>query len=162
MSGVTGDSQLFEENFTITNVDQSKFDRVARLSGTSPDAQTVMTLDVNTELFPCSVGENLHCVLTTTLNMDGSKEEGRGWRDVTKMDGEPTLADHYDYVCHGKIYKFEDGDDGQSMCVFLSPGTPSAARHASRRGGRFADKPVCVQQGLHLVWRAVDVVGGVV
>jgi len=25
------------------------------------------------------------------------------------------LADMFDYVCHGKIYKFEDGEDGQSM-----------------------------------------------
>jgi DNA-directed RNA polymerases I, II, and III subunit RPABC3 len=115
MAGISGDSQLFEEDFTIVNVDQSKYDRVARLEGTSTDAQTVMTLDINTELFPCVVGENLHCVLTTTLNLDGSKEDESGWRDATKANSEPTLADHYDYVCHGKIYKFEDGEDGQTM-----------------------------------------------
>jgi len=115
MAGISGDSQLFEDDFTVTKVDQSKYDRVARLSGTSNDAQTIMTLDINTELFPCNTGDSLHCVLATTLNMDGSKDESRGWRDVTKADAAPSLADMFDYVCHGKIYKFEDGDDGQSM-----------------------------------------------
>lgn len=120
MSGSTGDSQLFEDSFTITEVDQSKYDRVARLYATSTDAQTVVTLDINVELFPCHVGENLTVVLATTLALDGSREEmDKGWRDLTKAgapgSGESTLADMYDYVCHGKIYKFEDGDDGQTM-----------------------------------------------
>ncbi len=115
MTTVSGDSQLFEDHFTITNVDQSKYDRVARLSATTTDAQTIMTLDINTELFPCVVGEHLHCVLSTTLYLDGSRDDDKGWRDATKTGGENTLADMFDYVCHGKIYKFEDGEDGQSM-----------------------------------------------
>jgi len=37
-----------------------------------------------------------------------TREEAKlAWRDVAK--GEPTLADHYEYVCHGKIYRFEEG-----------------------------------------------------
>ena len=43
------------------------------------------------------------------------RASAKGWKDATKMDGGPTLADQYDYVCHGKIYKFEDGDNDQSM-----------------------------------------------
>ncbi len=117
MTAIAGDSQLFEDSFTITEVDQSKYDRVARLSATSTDAQTIMTLDINTELFPCDRGEQLHCVLATTLNPDGSRDDDKGWRDATKFGGESTLADMFDYVCHGKIYKFEDGEDGQTMWV---------------------------------------------
>ncbi len=117
MAALAGDSQLFDENFTITSYDQSKYDRVARIGGTSHDSQTVMTLDVNIELFPCTVGEPLHMVIATSLSLDGSKDDGRGWRDVARsgQGGEATLADLYDYVCHGKIYKFEDSDDGQTM-----------------------------------------------
>ncbi len=120
MSGAAGDSQLFEDSFTITEVDQSKYDRAARLYATSADAQTVMTLDINTELFPCVVSENLTVVLATTLSLDGSRGgDDKGWRDVTKPGaagaGDSTLADLYDYVCYGKIYKFEDGDDGQTL-----------------------------------------------
>lgn len=80
MSGAAGDSQLFEDSFTITNVDQSKYDRVARIYGTSADAQTVMSLDINTELFPCLVGENLTVVLATTLSLDGTRDDDKGWR----------------------------------------------------------------------------------
>lgn len=106
------DSQLFEESFTITSLNDEKYDRVARIAGTSGDSQTVMTLDINTDLYPCSVGETVHVMLSNSLSLDGSKDDGRGWRDI---GGEATLADMYDYVCHGKIYKFEDGEDGQTM-----------------------------------------------
>lgn len=108
-----GDSQLFDETFRVTTYDQSKYDRVARIGGTSSDSQTVMTLDINIELFPCAVGETLHFVLASSLALDGSKDDGRGWRDLSK--NETTLADMFDYVCHGKIYKFEDADDGETM-----------------------------------------------
>lgn len=72
-----------------------------------------MTLDINTELFPCAINDSLQCVLATTLSLDGTKED-KGWRDVGRAGpgGETTLADMFDYVCHGKLYKFEDGDDG--------------------------------------------------
>lgn len=110
----SSDAQLFEETFLITAYDQAKYDRVARITATSNDNATQMTLDVNIELFPCRVGEALQVVLATSLSLDGQKggDDEKGWRDVK---GESTLADMYDYVCHGKIYKFEDGADGHSM-----------------------------------------------
>ena len=113
MSG-GGDATLFEDNF----YDQSKYDRVARIECTSNDSQTKMTLDINIELFPCSIGESMHVVLATTLSLDGSKEDDKGWRDVGKGgEAATTLADLFDYVCHGKIYKFEEVDDGLTMLV---------------------------------------------
>lgn len=111
------ETQLFDENFTINSYDNSKYDRVARIGGTSMDSQTVMTLDINTELFPLEIGETVHVVLASSLSLDGTKDDGRGWRDIARSGpgGEPTLADLFDYVCHGKIYKFEDGEDGITM-----------------------------------------------
>ncbi|KAM0279821.1 hypothetical protein ACHAQH_004372 [Verticillium albo-atrum] len=125
MTTTGGDVTLFEESFTITNFDQSKYDRVARISATSADNQTVMSLDINIELFPCAVSDNLHVVLATSLAHDGSKDEEKGWRDVAKGSAggaEATLADMFDYVCHGKIYKFEDADDGQIIKAYVSFG----------------------------------------
>ncbi|KAI0003157.1 DNA-directed RNA polymerases and 3 polypeptide [Xylariaceae sp. FL0662B] len=127
MSNLVGDAQLFEDTFTVTDHDQSKYDRVARLTATSTDNQTQMKLDVNTELFPCLVGETLQVVLATSLALDGGRGDGdegganggKGWKDVR---GESTLADMYDYVCHGKIYKFEDGVDGQTIRAYISFG----------------------------------------
>ncbi|KAI0198049.1 DNA-directed RNA polymerases and 3 polypeptide [Astrocystis sublimbata] len=116
----SGDAQLFEDTFTVTEYDQSKYDRVARITANSTDNQTQMTLDINIELFPCLVGENLQVVLATTLALDGNREnEERGWRDVR---GESTLADMYDYVCYGKIYRFEDGVEGQTLRAYISYG----------------------------------------
>ncbi|KAI1822241.1 DNA-directed RNA polymerases and 3 polypeptide [Xylaria intraflava] len=116
----TGDAQFFEDTFTVTEYDQSKYDRVARITANSTDSQTQLKLDINIELFPCLVGENLQVVLATTLALDGNREnEERGWRDVR---GESSLADMYDYVCHGKIYKFEDGVQGQTLRAYISFG----------------------------------------
>lgn len=51
-------------------------------------------------------------MLASTLSLDGSKDDSqtKGWRDVARGI-EPSLADEYDYVCHGKIYRFEEGDE---------------------------------------------------
>jgi DNA-directed RNA polymerase I, II, and III subunit RPABC3 len=105
------DAQLLEETFTITDVNNEKYDRVSRISGTSSDVS--MQLDINHELFPVSAGDQLTMVLATTLNLDGTKDEGKGWRETAK--GESTLADMYDYVCYGKVYKVEDGEKGESV-----------------------------------------------
>lgn len=116
MANSGGDATLFEESFTITNVDQSKYDRVARIYATSTDNQTILALDANVELFPCQATEGINVVLATSLALDGSKEDEKGWRDTGKgPSAEASLADMFDYVCHGKIYKFEEGDDGQTM-----------------------------------------------
>lgn len=128
MSGSSGDSQLFEETFVVTAVDSKKYDRVARLTAESTDKQTAMTLDINTELYPCAEKETLTVVLATTLSLDGQSndDDGKGWRDVSKAGapgaGDSTLADMYDYVCYGKIYKFEDSPDGQTIKVYISYG----------------------------------------
>jgi DNA-directed RNA polymerase I, II, and III subunit RPABC3 len=123
MATSSGDATLFDDSFTVTEFDQSKYDRVARIKATSNSSElpTELALDINTELFPCSVGENLHIILATSLSLDGSKDDDKGWKDVTKSSDESaTLADSFDYVCHGKIYKFEDDEDGQYMCVSLT------------------------------------------
>lgn len=110
---MSADSQLFDDRFTITSYDQSKYDRVARIGCVSDDGNTTFQLDVNVEMFPCAVGEHIQMVLASTLSLDGSKDSGKGWLNSGKE--EPSLADPFDYVCHGKIYKFEDEGNGDSM-----------------------------------------------
>jgi len=113
------DASLFEETFTIGSINAQKYDRVSRIASTGASGDTSMTLDVNTELYPLATGDVVHLLLASTLATDGTKDEGKGWRDVSK--GEPTLADHYEYVCHGKIYRFEEGV-GEMIKVFISFG----------------------------------------
>ena len=105
------DAQLYEDQFTITTVLDQTYERVARVMGTSGNSDTSLTLDLNSELYPLQTGEQISLLVATTLNLDGTKDE-RGWRD--KPDQE-TLADMWDYVCYGKVYKHHDPGDGANM-----------------------------------------------
>jgi DNA-directed RNA polymerases I, II, and III subunit RPABC3 len=98
---------LFESPFTIIEINSAKYDRVSRIKAKSNDKETELMLDVNTELYPVNVEDNVTIALSLSLNLDGSKDDSKGWREVGM--GEQTLANEYDYVCHGKIYRFEEG-----------------------------------------------------
>ncbi|KAL4887609.1 hypothetical protein BJY04DRAFT_5299 [Aspergillus karnatakaensis] len=115
------DPLVFEDTFTITGINNQKYDRVSRLTCTSSDSLTTFTLDVNSELYPCSVGESLSMAIASTLSLDGKEDSGAktGWREVGM--GEHTLANDYDYVCHGKVYRFEESTPG-NMAAFVSFG----------------------------------------
>ncbi|KAK5103573.1 DNA-directed RNA polymerases I, II, and III subunit RPABC3 [Lithohypha guttulata] len=111
---------LYEASFKVANINNSKYDRVSRIQGVNdPSSDTAMFLDVNTELYPVEIDERVTIALALSLNLDGSKDDSKGWRNVGR--GEQTLADEYDYVCHGKIYRFEEGD-GQNIKVYISFG----------------------------------------
>ncbi|KAI4214978.1 MAG: hypothetical protein LQ351_002694 [Letrouitia transgressa] len=114
-----GDASLYNDTFTITDVNSEKYDRVSRLKGNTENGDTEFTLDINTDLYECAVGEHIQVLIASTLSLDGSKDDNKGWRDVGR--GEQTLADDWDYVCHGKIYRFEEGDD-ENIKVFVSFG----------------------------------------
>lgn len=103
-----GDANLFSDTFTITDVNALKYDRVCRLFANTENGDTFLHLDVNSDLFPVAVGDRLQLLLASTLSLDGTKDDGKGWRDVGR--GEASVADDYDYVCHGKIYRFEEGE----------------------------------------------------
>ena len=103
------DAQLFEDHFSITSADPQKYDRVARIVGHSPDHSVEMTLDINTDVYPIQPGETVTMLLASTLNLDGTKDDEKGWREP--KPGEAGLADMFDYVCHGKIYRFEENKD---------------------------------------------------
>ncbi|KAJ6134059.1 hypothetical protein N7523_000381 [Penicillium sp. IBT 18751x] len=114
------DPLLFEDTFTITAINAQKYDRVSRLTCTSNDASITFTLDVNSELYPCAVGESLSLALASTLSLDGKEDTRNSWREVA--NGDQTLANDYDYVCHGKVYRFEEGATKDTMAVFVSFG----------------------------------------
>ncbi|KAK5118167.1 hypothetical protein LTR85_008147 [Meristemomyces frigidus] len=116
------DAQLYEDTFTLTTLLDKTYDRVARCLGTSADSLVQLTLDVNSELFPLSSGETVNLLIATTLNLDGAMEERQktGWRPA--REGEQTLADLWDYVCYGKVYRHEDVGEGGNIKVYISFG----------------------------------------
>ena len=108
---MSNDAQIYEDAFTITQVQDQTYERVARVSGTTDSNDTLLTLDINNELFPLDVGQPVRMVIATTLNEDGQKEQA-GWRAKSADEG---LAQYYEYVCYGKVYKHHDPGDGANM-----------------------------------------------
>lgn len=108
------DAQLFEDTFNITSTDSERYDRVTRLFGTSTDNTISLTLDINRELFPVHQGETISVVIANTLKLDGTKEEDKGWRDISRQN-EATLADMFDYVCYGKLYRIQEANEGNDV-----------------------------------------------
>ncbi|KAK3202592.1 hypothetical protein GRF29_154g134813 [Pseudopithomyces chartarum] len=124
------DAQVFEDTFTINDVNTDKYDRVARLKGVSQDNSVDLILDINTELFPVERGEALDILLANTIRLDGVKDDAKsGWRDVQKGD-QQTLADMYDYVCHGKVYRVT-GDESSGVRYHAS--TQPTCKHTDPR-----------------------------
>lgn len=115
IAATMSDAQLYEDTFTITTLLDQTYDRVARVMGTSADSTTSVTLDINSELYPLNTGENVNMLIATTLNLDGSSEDRAktGWRPPKA--GEQTLADLWDYVCYGKVYRHEETGEGVNM-----------------------------------------------
>lgn len=101
---------LFDDLFTITTLDDKRYDRVSRITATSNSSADIhLTLDLNTELFPVSLGDVLSIALAKTLSTDSTSAStsSSGWREP--KPGERGLADDYDYVMYGTVYKFEEG-----------------------------------------------------
>ncbi len=101
----------------MDSLSNPKYDRVDRIYCTSWMAIRKMALDINKELFPCRVGETFHTVLATSLALDGSKDDEKrlAGRDQDRREQGATLADMFEYVCYGKIYKFEDAEKDGNM-----------------------------------------------
>ncbi|KAI3656763.1 hypothetical protein MP638_001110 [Amoeboaphelidium occidentale] len=87
---------VLEDIFTIVEIDRDgkKFDRVSRLHCVSDNFKLDALLDVNTELFPLHQKQDrMTLVLARSLQLE----------NTTK-----SLADDYDYVMYGKVYKFDE------------------------------------------------------
>ncbi|KAF2928280.1 hypothetical protein DAI22_06g267100 [Oryza sativa Japonica Group] len=107
---------LFEDIFTVTRLDPDgkKFDRVSRIEARSEQFDMYMQLDVATEVYPMRAGDRFTMVLAPTLNLDGTPDTG-----FYTQAGRKTLADKFDYVMHGKLYKIsEDSSSGQATKVY--------------------------------------------
>ncbi|ODQ67003.1 RNA polymerase subunit ABC14.5 [Nadsonia fulvescens var. elongata DSM 6958] len=115
-------AQLFDDHFKITSVDSARYDRVSRITANSVSSNDIqLTLDVNSELFPVAKNDSVTVVVAKSLSL-GQDDDGNGsstsgsWRETRA--GEKSLADDYDYVTYGTVYKFEEsGNDKVSVYV---------------------------------------------
>lgn len=115
-------STLFDDIFTITEVDAARYNKVSRVVASSTTSSDIkITLDVNTDLFPLSANDSVTFTLASSLSLDGDAESTAqaSWRPPKA--GEKSLADDYDYVMYGTVYKFEEGAEDK-ISVYVSFG----------------------------------------
>ena len=68
-----------------------------------------MILDVNTQVYPVDLNDKFSVVLTTTLKVDETPDDG----EYNPYDTAPSKADQFEYVMYGKTYRI-DTDDTES------------------------------------------------
>jgi len=112
---------LFEDNMEVKEVDKEgkRFDKVSRIEARTCESNDVrLILDYNSEIYDLPVGTKFTMVLTESLDLD-SNEVGPGQTEFDQS-GRSTLADEFEYVMHGKVFKMDF--KGNSVEVFASFG----------------------------------------
>ncbi|GKU98516.1 hypothetical protein SLEP1_g11512 [Rubroshorea leprosula] len=112
---------LFEDIFVVDQLDPSvkKFDKVTRIEARSQNCKMFMHLDVNAEIYPMHVGENFPMALAHTLNMDGVPDTGYYAQVYFCLGGRKSLADKYEYIMHGKLYKISEESSGKLLKAYV-------------------------------------------
>lgn len=98
---------------------------MSRINAKSSDLGMELTLDVANELYPLSVEDHFSLLLARNLKPDEAEADAA---DDEDNDGETRkikrelwraddqgIANDYDYVMFGKIYKFDDSQKGDNM-----------------------------------------------
>lgn len=114
---------LFDDMFNVESVDHGKYNKVARIKGQSSTSRDVkIALDINSELFPVKENDSLTITLASSLGNEASMTTSNGsWRPP-RAGEERSLADDYDYVMYGTVYKFEENSGSDNMSVYISFG----------------------------------------
>ncbi|XP_073279832.1 DNA-directed RNA polymerases II and V subunit 8A-like [Primulina huaijiensis] len=96
---------LFEDIFQVEALDPDDkiFDKASRIAARSEQFDMLLHLDVNTEIYPMYVGDKFMMVLASTLNLDGTPDSG-----FYTPGNRKSLADKFDYVMQGKLYKISE------------------------------------------------------
>ena len=94
---------LLDDTIKVTEINrEGKFFRsIARLDAESQMYDIKIQLDVNSDIYPVEVNSHYSFCIAKTLNLDGAQDKGYFTSDMI----EGSLADRYDYVMHGKIFK---------------------------------------------------------
>jgi DNA-directed RNA polymerase I, II, and III subunit RPABC3 len=100
---------LFEDIFEVTalNPDGYKFERVNRIQAVGTTFECELLLDINCEIYSLREADKVSLVLASTLHLDGSPADHFSYTPST----EPTLADNFEYVMHGRVFDINHGKE---------------------------------------------------
>ena len=107
---------LFSSTFKVERMDDSRFDKVARFYCTSQG--TNLFVDINVDVYPVQKNNELVVTFASTILKNGAPVPDT--YDPTLFEQE-TLADDYEYVMYGKVFKFINGSD-KNVSIVMSFG----------------------------------------
>ncbi|KAL1361908.1 hypothetical protein HN51_010218 [Arachis hypogaea] len=111
---------LFDDIFRVEKLnpdDKKYFDKVTRIEARSERFDMFMHLDINSEVYPLKVGQKCALLLVPTLNLDGTPDTG-----YYIGGNRHSLADNFEYVMHGKLYKITEDSTRENVEVLISFG----------------------------------------
>ncbi|ODV61983.1 DNA-directed RNA polymerase core subunit RPB8 [Ascoidea rubescens DSM 1968] len=100
---------LFDDRFVVESTDSARYDRITRIVASSTSSKDIkITLDINSEIYPVADHDTLTITLASSLTEDPADDFANvGWRPHA-AESARSLADDYEYVMYGTIYKFDE------------------------------------------------------
>ncbi|CAH9108906.1 unnamed protein product [Cuscuta europaea] len=110
---------LFEDIFTVTEINPEGkiFNNVDRIVAKGNQFEKTMVLDVNSQIYHIDINDTLKIVLVSTINLDGTPDSGYYLQGNRK-----SLADDYEYVMQGKLYRIPEGKSRDELRLIVSFG----------------------------------------
>ncbi|KAL0019043.1 hypothetical protein WJX77_008937 [Trebouxia sp. C0004] len=111
--------QHFADIFEVLEKDPDgkRFDKVSRIRAHSDMYEMDLLLDINSDLYPVDVADKFSLALSTTLHRNNEDFPDYYDKDLATQHGKGTLLDDYDYVMHGKVFKFKDNHNTGQLKV---------------------------------------------
>jgi len=112
-------THIFEDRFEVKNIDPDGkiFDKVSRIDCSSDGSEAQLLLDINMDIYPMDLGDKFTFVLVNSLTESEMEE------NVFDQSGRTTLADQFEYVMYGKVFKYEEEKKASSkVAVYVSFG----------------------------------------
>jgi DNA-directed RNA polymerase I, II, and III subunit RPABC3 len=121
-TGSSGCFSSFEDTFKIANIDREgkPFQSVSRIEGTSKLTTVEIELDINTEIYPVAVNEDISISLVPSYSLEGADKIAGSFN--IHEDFSNTIIAKYDYVMYGKIFKVTEDRSARNMSVYISFG----------------------------------------
>ncbi|KAJ1423330.1 RNA polymerase, Rpb8 [Sesbania bispinosa] len=93
------------------------FDDIFRVEKLNPDDKKLFEKDINSELYPLKVGQKFALLLVPTLNPDGTPDTG-----YYGQGNRQSLADNFEYVMYGKLYRISEDSGREKAEITISFG----------------------------------------
>ena len=112
-------SIVFDDTFEVSAVDNEKFENVGRVKAKAQTFLADIEVDINTDIYPIQVKDTLRIAVASTGSSQMENWDGQG-------SAIGSLADDYEYVMYGKVYKKasskKGGESGNDVVVYASFG----------------------------------------